>query len=79
MTNYDPKNYYYDSLYDRLWPKKFLIWSTMTHYDPIFFKYDPLWPTMTQKNLYYDPLWHTMTQKSSIMIHSMTHYDQRNF
>ena len=73
MTNYDPKNYYYDALYDRLWPKKFLIWSTMTHYDPIFFliwstmaHYEPkkfiLWSTMTHydpKNFYYDPLYDT--------------------
>ena len=51
-------------MYDTLWPKK-LIWST-------------LWHTI-QKNFYYDPLCHTMTQKICIMIHSMTHYDQKNY
>ena len=71
------KNLYYDPLYDTLWPKTFLTWSTLTDCDP--------------KNLYYDPLWHTLTKKISNMIrydtlrpkkisnmiHSMTHSDQK--
>ena len=84
----------YDPLYDTLWPKKILLWSTMTHYDQKISNmnhYDTLWPkkiyNMIHSMAHYDPkkflLWSTMTHydpnKISIMIHSMTHYDQINF
>ena len=63
MTHYDQKNFYYDPLYDTLWPKKILLWSTMTHYDQNKFL---LWSTVTHydpKNLYYDPLYDTLWPK----------------
>ena len=61
----------------------------MTHYDPKNYNmthYDPLWPKKIYNMIHYGPLWpkkiilwSTMTQKIYTMIHSMTHYDPKNF
>ena len=87
MIHYNQKNFYYDPLYDILWPKKILLWSIMTHYDKIISHmnhYVTLWPkkiyimihSMTyydQKKFYYDPLWHTMTQKKFLLWSTLWH------
>ena len=49
MTHYDPKNFHYDPLMT----KQFLLWSTMTHYDPLWPKTIPTMIHYVPNNFYY--------------------------